>query len=314
MSPASVSAVIPTRDRAHLVGRAVQSALEQTLPGVEVIVVDDGSEDGTREALEPYRGRIRYLRRERAGAAAARNAGWRASASEWIAFLDSDDWWEPEALERAMGAARADSSAGLVAMQAHATHPDGRRSGRVFRKKSRGPYFTSESLLREDAGCVLTPVVRRDLLDLAGGFDETLVSASDCDLWLRLSFVTRLRAVPEKLLNVRVHDGGLSRDRVTNARMWLRILEKLASERPELLARSPSAYRRALGKERLRLGRELLARASRSPQLLAEARAALASSVAAYPRFPRAFVYLAWSWIAPATYGPWREREEARRR
>lgn len=310
----TVSVVIPTRDRASLLPTAVESALGQSLRGIEVIVVDDGSEDRTAEALERFHGRIRTLRQERIGVAAARNLGWRESASRWIAFLDSDDWWEPRALERVLAAAGEDASAGLLAMEAYATLPDGRRTGAVFRKKSRGPYFTTESLLLEDAGCVLTPVVRRDLLERVGGFDETLVSASDCDAWLRLSFETRLRAVREPLLNVRVHEGNLSRDRATNARMWLRILEKLARDRPELLRRSRSAYRRALGKERLRLGRELLAQASRDPAVLGEARASLASSIAAYPRFARGFVYLAWSYVAPTTYAAWRAREEARRR
>jgi glycosyltransferase involved in cell wall biosynthesis len=308
-----VSVVIPTRDRAALVPVAVESALRQTLRGVDVIVVDDGSEDGTEQALERFRGRIRVFRQGRGGVAAARNAGWRASGATWIAFLDSDDWWEPAALERALGEAGADPSAGLVAMAAYAVSAEGHRTGSVFRKKSPGPYFTTESLLTGDAGTVLTPVVRRDLLQRASGFDESLVSASDCDLWLRLSFETRLRAIREPVLNVRVHDGNLSKDRATNARMWLVILDKLAREHPELAARSPSAYRRALGKEQLRLGRELLAQSASRPSLLGEARACLARSIATHPRFARAFVYLAWSWLAPATYASWRAREEARR-
>jgi glycosyltransferase involved in cell wall biosynthesis len=309
-----VSVVIPTRDRAALVPVAIESALRQTVRDIDVVVVDDGSGDGTEEALERFRGRIRRLRLRGEGVAAARNAGWRSSGSRWIAFLDSDDWWEPTAIEHALAEAARDPSAGLVAMAAHAAHPDGRRTGTVFRKKSPGPYFTTESLLCGDAGSVLTPVVRRDLLERACGFDESLVSASDCDLWLRLSFETRLRAIREPLLNVRVHEGNLSRDRATNARMWLVLLDKLALERPELLARSPSAYRRAVGKERLRLGRELLALSARNPSLLREARSSLASSIAIHPRFARAFVYLAWSWLAPATYATWRAREEARRR
>jgi glycosyltransferase involved in cell wall biosynthesis len=309
----AVSVVIPTRDRAALLPKAVESALGQRIPDVEVIVVDDGSEDGTERALGSLRGRIRYLRQDRKGVAAARNAGWRASSRSWIAFLDSDDWWEEPALERVLLAAREDGSAGLLAMEAYRALPDGRRTGTVFRKKSAGPYFSTESLLRGDAGSILTPVARRDLLERVGGFDEALVSASDCDLWLRLSFETRLRAVREPLLNVRVHEGNLSRDRETNARMWLRILEKLARDRPEWLARHAGTYRRALGKERLRLGRELLARTRRSPEALAEARACLGASIATHPRFARAFVYLAWSYVAPRTYAAWREREEARR-
>jgi glycosyltransferase involved in cell wall biosynthesis len=307
-----VSVVIPTRDRESFLPQAIESALAQGLLDLEVLVVDDGSTDGTERALRTFAGRIRTLRQEPAGAAAARNRGWTEARGEWIAFLDSDDWWEPHALERALEVAREDGAVGLVAFQAHRVRADGARSGRIFRKRSAGPYFTTASLLLGDAGTVLTPIVRRDLLERVSGFDETLVAASDCDLWLRLSFETRLRSVPEPLLNVRVHEGNTSRDKVVNARMWLRILDKLARARPELVRERGGAYRRALGKERLRLGRELLARAPHDATALPEARDALRASLRARP-FARAYVYLAWSYLAPRTYGAWRAREERHR-
>jgi len=106
-SPPSISTVIPTHDRAGVVGRAVASALAQCAPGDEVIVVDDGSRDGTEQVLAPLRQRIRYLRVERAGAGAARNAGIRAARGELVAFLDSDDEWLPGRLELARRLLRA---------------------------------------------------------------------------------------------------------------------------------------------------------------------------------------------------------------
>jgi hypothetical protein len=106
-SPLSISTVIPTHDRAGVVGRAAASALAQCIPGDEVIVVDDGSRDGTEQALAPLRERIRYLRVEHGGAGAARNAGIRAARGDLVAFLDSDDEWLPGRLELARRLLRA---------------------------------------------------------------------------------------------------------------------------------------------------------------------------------------------------------------
>jgi glycosyltransferase involved in cell wall biosynthesis len=94
-----VSVVIPTYNRAHLIGRAIESVLDQTYQPVEVIVVDDGSSDNTREVVERYDPRVRYIRQANAGAATARNTGLRVARGEFLALLDSDDEWFPWKLE-----------------------------------------------------------------------------------------------------------------------------------------------------------------------------------------------------------------------
>ena len=102
-----ITAIVPTYNREATVGRAVDSVLAQVYPAAEVIVVDDGSQDGTRERLLPYGERIRYLYQPNAGVSAARNRGASEARSEWIAFLDSDDCWLPGHLERMAAAIRA---------------------------------------------------------------------------------------------------------------------------------------------------------------------------------------------------------------
>src|SRR5258708_5856521 len=94
-----VSVIIPSYNCGRYVTEAVDSALAQTHPPAEVIVVDDGSTDDTEERLRPYSGRIRYLRKENGGVATARNRGIHEAVGELIAFLDSDDSWHPRKLE-----------------------------------------------------------------------------------------------------------------------------------------------------------------------------------------------------------------------
>ena len=305
----TVSVVIPTYNRAGLVGHAIESALAQSFADREIVVVDDGSTDGTMAALARFGSKIRVVRQENGGEAAARNRGIREASGTWVAFLDSDDLWEPDALERLVQASAAHPGAGLVAMKARAILADGTRTARVHGKKSPGPSFTTRSLLWGDAGGVLMPMVRRDLLLAEGGFDESLRQATDCDMWLRLSFRTEMIALDAPLLLCRVHPENASADKTVNAAMWLRILDKLARAEPEWVAANPWTYRRALGKERLRLGRERLAAWDGSRAGLAFAREALRGSVAAFPFFARAWLYLLWSVVAPRGYAAWRRVE-----
>jgi len=304
----SVSVVIPTYNRARFIGEALESVFAQTYSDYEVIVVDDGSRDDTRNALEPWLERIHYIYQTNRGGAAARNRGIKEAMGEWVAFLDSDDRWEPKALETLHRTAATHPEAGLIAMRARKLYPDGTVSRRTVGKKSAGERFTSRSLLWGDSG-IMTPMVRRSLLMSLGGLDESLTSAEDSDMWLRLSFHTTLIGVPEPLLLVRVHPGNLSRDKAENSRMWIKILEKLAQEQPEFVKNHPWVYRRALGKERLRRGRELLARSSESPSLIPEARTTLGGSVRTFPFFARAWIYWTTSYVAPRRYATWRRFE-----
>lgn len=305
----AVSVVITTYNRAGLVGQAIDSALAQTWTDREILVVDDGSTDRTEAVVRGYGPRVTYVRKDNGGEASARNRGVREASGAWVAFLDSDDRWEPDALRILLTASRETPGAGLVAMRARAMLADGTPTERTHGKQSKGPRFTTRSLLWGDSGGVLMPMVRRELLLEDGGFDETLLSATDCDMWLRLSFKTTLIGVPQPLLLVRVHPDNASGDRSLNARMWLVVLDKLRRAHPEWVEAHRWTFRRAVGKERLRLGRELLAAWDRSAAGLREARATLLGSVSTFPFFLRGWVYLAWSFIAPGRYAAWRRLE-----
>ena len=168
-------------------------------------------------------------------------------------------------------------------------------------------------MLCGDAGCCSWFFVYRELFDELGGFDERLRSAEECDFCLRLSRRTRLVALRRSLLLRRTHDDNLSSDAALNARCWIQSLEKLAVQHPDFLEQHPWVYRRALGKERLRLGRELLAQAKAAPEHRHEARRQLRASLKTFPFSRRAITYLAWSWIAPSRYAGFRQLELRRR-
>jgi glycosyltransferase involved in cell wall biosynthesis len=151
---------------------------------VEVIVVDDGSTDDTREALASVAGRIRYVRQEHSGVSKARNLGISKSGGEWIAFLDSDDMWRPGKLSAQMKYFSEHPEA-LLCQTGEIWLRSGRRiNPRRYHRKPSGHCFP---LLLER--CLVSPsavIVHRRLFDLVGCFDESLPACEDYDLWLRI--------------------------------------------------------------------------------------------------------------------------------
>jgi glycosyltransferase involved in cell wall biosynthesis len=292
-----------------MVVQAVESVLAQQFTEFELIVVDDGSDDDTHERLLPYHDRLTYLKQSNGGAAAARNVGIRSATGEIVGFLDSDDLWECETLSAVDREFEANPQAGLVSIMAREIAADGSPSDIIYGKHSAGVEYTTAKLLLEDAGGCSWFFVRRELLDLVGGYDESFKSAEECDLVLRLSFATRLHALLRPLLLRRKHDDNLSTNQADNARCWLRILDKLRDEHPEFVSEHPRAYRRAVAKEKLRLGRELLVDAATDPAAASTARRLIRESLFTFPFFRRGLTYLAWAWIAPRSYASWRKRE-----
>ncbi len=181
-----ITVVIPVYNRRRRVGACLDSVLDQDLAAAEIIVVDDGSSDGTAGALGPYRDRIRLIRLENnLGVAAARNRGSAAARSNWIAFLDSDDLWRSDKLARQWDFLLRHPY--YQALQCGEIWiRDGRRiNPRNHHAKPQG-WIWSPSLAR----CLVTPsaiLMRKSLLEHLGGFDETLPACEDYDLWLRLA-------------------------------------------------------------------------------------------------------------------------------
>jgi glycosyltransferase involved in cell wall biosynthesis len=233
-----VSVIIPTYNRAALVAEAVASVKAQTYRDFEIIVVDDGGTDGTFEALAADTA-IRVQRHTyRQGVAAARNLGVAAARGEWLAFLDSDDLWQPTKLARQMALLSGCKDLSLCQTDEIWVRRGVRVNKPLGHRKVAGRIFLP-SLER----CMISPsavIVHRRLFEDHGGFDETLAAAEDYDLWLRLTWRYEVGLVDEPLVVKRGgHPDQLSRQWGID-RFRIRALVKVLEE-PEL----PGPYARA---------------------------------------------------------------------
>lgn len=177
-----VSVVIPTFQRREHAVRAVHSALAQTRPPEEVIVVDDGSTDGTGQALAVFGKRVRYLRQENGGASSARNVGIRAATGDVVALLDDDDCWLPDHLATVTEVFTSYREALLVS-----TGPGFRFGPLMFGSEPVLVWALPRLLIGNFVGYSSGTAIRRQALIEVGGYDEALVGSEGYDLWLRLA-------------------------------------------------------------------------------------------------------------------------------
>jgi glycosyltransferase involved in cell wall biosynthesis len=209
MNPA-VSVVVATYNYGHFLPEAVESVLGQTLRPLELIVIDDGSTDGTAAALRPYLAdpRVYYQRLEHAGQAAAKNAGLRRAQAPLVAFLDADDVWLPAKLARQVALFRGDPALGMVYTRRWLIDELGQRLEYRQPRLYRG--WVLDPLFRTNFVCFSSAMVRRDVLDDVGLFDEGLSLAIDYDLWLRVALRYRFDYVDAPLVKYRTGHESLS--------------------------------------------------------------------------------------------------------
>lgn len=226
-----VSVIIPTYNHAQYLGEAIESVLSQEYPDAEVIVVNDGSSDNTREVIANYQGKITCVEQPNSGCASARNSGLRMTTGEYIAFLDSDDLLNQGSL-----AVRADyldkhPDVGLVCGDVVEV-----LSGKEQRLRSthlRPPKHPENFRWETIEFCATTSsvMVRKACLLKAGEFEATLRQGQDWHMWVRIALNTNMTYLPQPMALYRVHDSNVTLN-IERVDYYNRIASRLIIEAP----------------------------------------------------------------------------------
>jgi glycosyltransferase involved in cell wall biosynthesis len=252
----TVSVIIPAYNRAHLVGRAIQSVLSQAYRSLEVIVVDDGSTDNTEEIVTDFDDeRIKYIRHDQnRGGAAARNTGIAFAAGEYIAFLDSDDAWLPDKLGKQVKAfEESDPQVGVIYTGCSVLSQNGEALVDYKAPRLRGEVLKKLLVSNRIVAGGSSALVKREHVQEIGGFDESLASCQDWDLWLRLARICKFDFVDAPLVRVYMHGDQIT----THDDAWAGGLERLLQKHSVLFGRDRrllSNWQRYLGSKYCRSG------------------------------------------------------------
>jgi glycosyltransferase involved in cell wall biosynthesis len=196
----AISAVINTYNHKGYIGKAIRSILSQTLLPDEIIVIDDGSTDGSEEYVrQEFGDRVLYFYQEERGIGASRNAAIRVARGAWIAFLDSDDYWAPEKLEMQMSAARNQPRAVMVTCIGRECTPDGTILGELGLPRPFTMETVRAELRRRCIFCSSGLLIRRDVLAKVGGFPEDLMFGEDLVTFAKVAADHEIIAVDQPL-------------------------------------------------------------------------------------------------------------------
>lgn len=252
-----VSVILPTYNCARFLQESVGSVLSQTYHLYEIIVVDDGSTDNTREVLQPFIQRIRYLHLEQnKGLPTARNTGIQSARGAYIAFIDADDLWLPEKLE--------------TDIECFAQHPD---TSMVYSKHlnidEKGKEFDGATQKRLPSGRIFlqlfseqnfiissSVVVRKEVFETTGLFDERLFNCQDWDMWLRIAFSFQAAGINKPLVKYRHNPHSLSKNRENVLKYQKQVIDKTYTAFKDTVGGiSEKLYHRRLASQYAKAGR-----------------------------------------------------------
>jgi glycosyltransferase involved in cell wall biosynthesis len=297
-----VSVYTPTYNYGRFLGEAIQSVLDQTFQDWELIVVDDGSTDGTREVVDAFADpRIHYVYQENQGNPAARNTALRLARGEYVACLDADDAWFPEKLEKQV--AKLDSLPPTVGLVYGNVYLFSDEDGSIIQRflevqiPPRGQVFTkllpNEGYFIHDTAAL----IRREVFDRVGLYDESLLRFQDWEMWVRIARVYEVETLDEPLARVRRHSsnaiGSLDKmHRYGQAARW-KVMASYPLNREErrILRQNLALHEYTYGIELLRLGRR------------GDAWKALFRALRLCPGERKAYVHLALPLLSPRLYG-----------
>lgn len=227
MNEKNVSVIIPCYNGARFLAEAIESVLAQTYSHFEIIVVDDGSTDGTSEVAARYSG-VRYIHQENQGVSAARNHGAQESQSHYLVFLDHDDRLLPDALEIGVECFDAHPECGFVFGLCRLISGDG--SLLPSEKIQKANYQDHASYEMQLSGRSLVPpstaIFRREVFELVGGFDILVDLGEDYEMYLRISRAYPIYCHNRVIVEYRLHQGNRSRSAAKGLKALLRILDE----------------------------------------------------------------------------------------
>lgn len=217
----AVTVIIPTLNRKALLLEALESAFAQTYRDYDILVIDDGSTDGTHDALSSYGDRLRYVRKNNGGEASARNRGILEAGTAYIAFLDSDDLWDPTFLETTITHLEKNPTLGLVSTGC-VFFPDEKRRPRIRKRLLQGDLFPL--LFYRNFITASAVVVKSDCFRQVGLFNESLELGVDYDMWLRIAKAYPIAFLNRSLCRWRRHDGNISATELRHRQCVLQVV------------------------------------------------------------------------------------------
>jgi glycosyltransferase involved in cell wall biosynthesis len=234
-STPKVSAIIPCYNRARFIAQTVRSVLEQTYPNIELIVVDDGCTDGSREVLAAFGDRLTLLEhpgRENRGQSAAINLALSRASGKYVGILDSDDLWLPRKIEEQVAFMESHPDVGLIYGNGTAIDEHGRQLYVIYAPGHEEKNQPAQVLMDCYFLVPNNSLVRREIFERIGGFDESLRAAQDHDVAIRIAEVARLAYLDRPWFSYRRHAQSISRRNAgLRWRNGFRILEKAAQRK-----------------------------------------------------------------------------------
>ena len=232
-----VSIVIPAFNYAQYLGKAIDSALGQTHPHVEVVVIDDGSTDGTADLVKSYGSRVRYIYQNNSGLSAARNAGIKAARHPFVVFLDADDVLLPEMVETIMRCfAELPAGFGMVASASIKQLRIDAGGGMVENAESPAIHdnhreLSASDILLKNRFLPASAVIKKSVFERCGEFDTTLRSSEDRDMWIRVGRQFRIYLLDTPLVCIRKHPANMSKNSDRMRSNMQKVIQKAFGDR-----------------------------------------------------------------------------------
>lgn len=207
-----VSVVIPFYNGKEFIAQAINGILRQTYTDYEIIVMDDGSSDDSKKALECFDGKIRYFYQQNKGISSARNRAIKEAKGEYIALLDQDDIWYPEKLQKQVELMEKNKNLGLIYGDCHYINEKGEIISRVFERQKYYSGRIFKDLIMGNFIPIPTVLIRKSALDKVGLFLENYTFAEEYELFIRISKDYDVGFINEPLAGYRIHGGNLSKN------------------------------------------------------------------------------------------------------